>query len=271
MKRLSGRTAVITGGASGIGRACALALADEGMDMVLADLDEEALQATVREVQAQGRQAWGVRTDVARAEDVRHLLQECIRLAGSVQVVMNNAGIARFGPALELSDADWEQVIDINLWGVIHGCRVFGPHLVAQGEGQLVNTASVAGLAGLPMAASYVVSKFGVVGLSEVLRFELASHGVGVTAVCPGFARTRIAQVEGATNLAQVVERFGGEPDQLARRVVRAIKRNDARVMWGPEPFLMNNLRRFSDRLYDRAGHAVGAAMRRQLQKNGTL
>lgn len=264
MKRLEGRTAVITGAAAGIGRATALALAREGMHVVLADLDEAGLLRVSGEIHALGRTAWGVRCDVSDAADVRRLYEQCLALAGSVHVVMNNAGIARFGPALELSDDDWKRVIDINLWGVIHGCRTFGPHLVAQGEGHILNTASVAGLTGLPTAASYVTSKFGVVGLSEVLRFELAPSGVGVTAVCPGFTKTSIANVQGSEKLAGAVQKFGGDPDALALRIVRAIRRDEAQLLFGPEPHLTTMLRRFSTRLYDRGGRALGAAMLKQ-------
>lgn len=264
MKDLKGRTAVITGAAAGIGRATALALAREGMHIVLADLDQAGLSRVVSEVQGLGRKAWAVPTDVSDAAQVRHLYEQCLSLAGSVQLVMNNAGIARFGPVLELSDDDWKRVIDINLWGVIHGCRTFGPHLVAQGFGHILNTASVAGLTGLPTAASYVTSKFGVVGLSEVLRFELAPLGVGVTAVCPGFTKTSIANVQGSEELASAVRKYGGDPDALARCIVRAVRRNDAHLLFGPEPHITTTLRRLSTRLYDRAGRALGAAMLKQ-------
>jgi NAD(P)-dependent dehydrogenase (short-subunit alcohol dehydrogenase family) len=261
MKELRGRVAVITGGAAGIGRATALALAREGMHIVLADLDEAGLARVCDEVKASGQKAWGVRTDVSQENDVRRLYEHCLSLAGGVHVVMNNAGIARFGPALELSDDDWKRVIDVNLWGVIHGCRIFGPHLVAQRAGHILNTASVAGLAGLPTAASYVTAKFGVVGLSEVLRFELAPSCVGVTAICPGFTKTSIANVEGSEELAKVVQKYGGDPDALAKRIVRAIRRDESHVLFGPEPLIMTTLRRVSTRLYDRTGRALGKAM----------
>lgn len=265
MKELRDRTAVITGAASGIGRASALAFARAGMHVVLADLNEDGLEQVAAEVRALGRKAFSVPTDVARESDVRRLFERSVSLAGKVQLVMNNAGIARFGPALALTDDDWKRVIDINMWGVIYGCRIFGPHLVEQGLGQIVNTASVCGLVGLPMAASYVTAKFAVVGLSEVLRYELAPSGVGVTVLCPGFIKTSIASLEGAEEIARAVQKYGGDPDKLAVKIVDGVRRNDAQVLFGPEPFISTTLRRLSTRLHDRAGRALGAAMQKPL------
>jgi len=261
MKDLRDRTAVITGAAAGIGRSTALALARAGMHVVLADLNEAGLAEVASEARALGRRAWSVPTDVSSVTDVQRLFERSVALAGSVQLIMNNAGIARFGPVLALSDDDWKRVIDINLWGVIHGCRIFGPHLVEQGTGQIVNTASVCGLVGLPRAASYVTAKFGVVGLSEALRYELAPLGVGVTAVCPGFIKTSIASVEGAEEVAAAVQKYGGDPELLSRKIVEGVRRNDAQVLYGPEPLISTTLRRLSTRLHDRAGRALGAAM----------
>ncbi len=263
MKLLRARTAVITGAAAGIGRSTALALAREGMHLVLADINETGLRSVAAEVTALGCKAWCVATDVSSQGDVRTLYERCLSLAGGVHLVMNNAGIARFGRALLLTDDDWKRVIDINLWGVIHGCRTFGPHLAAQGLGHLVNTASVCGLVGLPMAASYVTAKFGVVGLSEALRYELAPSGVGVTAVCPGFIKTNIANSAGAAHITAAIQKHGGDPDVLAGRIVAGVRRNDAQVLYGPEAFITTKLRRLSTRLHDRAGRALGRVMLR--------
>ncbi len=196
MRQLTGRVAVVTGAASGIGRALAGRFAAEGMRCVLADIEEDALSAAVGELRSAGTPVIGVRTDVASAADVQALADATIAEFGAVHVLCNNAGVGGGTDFARIPLDTWEWVLGVNLWGVIHGCRTFLPLLVGQDEAHIVNTSSMAALNGHPLGlAPYTVSKFGVLGLSQNLFFELtATTGgrVGVSVLIPGLTRTRI-------------------------------------------------------------------------------
>lgn len=195
MREFRGRVAVVTGGASGIGRAMATRFAAEGMRLVLGDVEEEALAVTVDDFRAGGAEVVGVRTDVAIAADVEGLRDRALEAFGAVHVVCNNAGVGGsgiVGAPLEV----WDWVIGVNLWGVVHGVHTFLPLLLEQNEGHIVNTASLAGLGGVPGLGIYCTTKFAVVGLSESLYYDLDSLGteVGVSVLCPGFVQTQIGE-----------------------------------------------------------------------------
>jgi NAD(P)-dependent dehydrogenase (short-subunit alcohol dehydrogenase family) len=193
MHELDGKVAVITGGASGIGRALAERCAAEGMRLVLADLEEAALAATVADLAAQGATVVGEPADVSAVADVEAVRDRALQEFGAVHLVCNNAGVAGggiLGAPLEL----WRWVIDVNLHGVVHGVHTFLPLLLEQDEGHIVNTASLAGLQGVAGLGVYCTTKFAVVGLSESLWFDLHGLGskVGVSVLCPGFVQTQI-------------------------------------------------------------------------------
>ncbi len=191
--------AVVTGGASGIGRALAERFAAEGMKVVLADVEEGPLAATAAEMTVAGATVLAVRTDVAVLADVEALAERAWSSYGGVHVLCNNAGVGGGGLSWEVSDAEWHWVLGVNLWGVIHGVRTFVPRMLAGGdEGHVVNTASVAGLSTAPGMGSYNVSKFGVVALSEVMHHELAMLGakLKVSVLCPAWVNTRIADAD---------------------------------------------------------------------------
>jgi NAD(P)-dependent dehydrogenase (short-subunit alcohol dehydrogenase family) len=207
MKDFRGKVAVITGAASGIGRALAERCAREGMKVVLADVEPGALAEVVANLPAGGATALAVRTDVSQAGDVEALARKTLEAFGAVHLLCNNAGVATSGTVWESGLTDWEWVLGVNLWGVIHGVRTFIPVMLAQDtECHVVNTASLSGLISFPRASVYAVSKHGVVTLSEALHHELAERGgkVKVSVLCPGLVQTRI--VDGARN----------RPDRLA-------------------------------------------------------
>jgi len=199
MKDLAGRVAVVTGAASGIGRALAGRFAAEGMKVVLADVEEAALARAAGELAAAGASVLPVVTDVARGDQVEALADRAAEAFGAVHLLCNNAGVGLGGLMWEHSVADWEWVLGVNLWGVIHGCRVFVPRMLAHGDqAHVVNTASMAGLVSTPLMSIYNVTKQGVVALSETLAHDLTLRGarVKVSVVCPGFVATRIADAE---------------------------------------------------------------------------
>ena len=198
MKELKGKVAVVTGGAGGLGRAMAMHFAREGMHVALADIDQASLDVTAAELRMLGVQAIGIRTDVSKAAEVDALAARVVAELGGAHVVCNNAGISPLGAAWENTLADWEWMLGVNLWGVIHGVRAFTPLLLAQDEGHIVNTASVAGLINPPGSAMYNVTKHAVVALTETLFHDLAGRNskVGCSVLCPAYVPTGIADSE---------------------------------------------------------------------------
>ena len=236
---LKDRTAVVTGGASGIGRALCLAFAREGADVVVADLDEAGMAETVTAVQKAGRRGLGVRTDVSRLGDVQALADRAFRELGAVHVVCNNAGVALWGGLESVTHRDWEWAIGVNLWGVVHGVEAFVPRMVAQRQpGHVVNTASMAGLIASQGLGIYNTTKYAVVGLSETLQKDLRGYDIGVSVLCPMGVHTNIrrsdrnrppelrnATPEAADGAVELIGRYLS-PEHVADRVLRAIYAN---------------------------------------------
>lgn len=223
---LEGKTAVITGGASGIGLATAKQLARSGVNLVLGDIEGETLAGAVEGLRTKGAHAIGVTTDVTKEEDVIALRDAALGEFGAVHVVFNNAGVAS-GAAIGTPTKVWKWVIDVDLFGVIYGINAFLPLFLEQNEGHVINTASLAGLGGPPGMGPYCAAKFAVVGLTESLFHELAMSGsnVGVSVLCPGFVRTRIH--ESARNMPGELTSYNDEPaaqliSDLASQAVNA-------------------------------------------------
>ena len=220
MEELAGKVAVITGGASGIGRALAHRLAAEGMAIVLADLDEVKMRAVEVELrETTGTDVLPVVCDTSLEVSVQELAQRTLDRFGAAHLLCNNAGVVGQGDPWTGPMSTWEWVIGINLYGVIHGIRAFLPIMQEQGEGHIVNTASLAGLMAVPGAAPYNVTKSGVVALSEGLFIELQRTGspVGISALCPAFVRTNLLEGQ------QWQDRLGSVPPPSDNPMVRLV------------------------------------------------
>jgi NAD(P)-dependent dehydrogenase (short-subunit alcohol dehydrogenase family) len=219
VKDFAGKVAVVTGGASGIGRAMAERFATEGMKVVLGDIEQSALDRALGEMAAIGAQAAGLRADVSKADDVEALAKFAVDTFGAVHIACNNAGVGMGGSAWGMTVKDWEWMLGVNLWGVIHGIRTFVPLMLAQGdECHIVNTASGAGLHVRPFLGMYAATKHAVVALSEALYHELKLTGskVGVSVLCPAVVNTRIGESERNRPQTLANEAAAGNPAQMA-------------------------------------------------------
>jgi NAD(P)-dependent dehydrogenase (short-subunit alcohol dehydrogenase family) len=280
MKEFRNKVAVVTGAASGMGKAMAERFAAEGMKVVLADVEHGALGAAEEEFRKRGSTVLAVRTDVSKAADVDQLAARAVEAFGTVHVLCNNAGVGTGGLAWMQRIADWEWTLGVNLWGVIHGIRTFLPMMLAHGEeGHIVCTASVAGLLSGPFGIPYNVSKYGVVALCEGLYQELAlvQSKIKVSVLCPGFVNTRILESQrnrpaempllpvseaemqyGEWMRARVAA--GLAPSEVARQVFEAIRDERLYIITDPDEWKPLIRERMEDILSDRNPRLVGIA-----------
>jgi NAD(P)-dependent dehydrogenase (short-subunit alcohol dehydrogenase family) len=263
MKNLRDKIVVITGAGSGIGRATAHAFARHGARVHLVDVDRARVEQVEAELRALGPSVRAVVAHVVDCADgaaVVELAHGIFETEGRVDVLHNNAGVCLGGPVDRIAIDDWKWIIDVNLWGVVHGIHAFLPGMIAQGGGgHIVNTASMAGLVGLPMVVPYCTTKFAVVGLSEALSSEVGVHGIHVTTVCPASVRTgifRSARIDlpgpWLGRLSAALDRYALRPEKLAEQIVEAVRCERSMVIRAGELLPLWLLKRTSIGLYNR-------------------
>jgi NAD(P)-dependent dehydrogenase (short-subunit alcohol dehydrogenase family) len=263
--KLAGAATLVTGAASGIGRSTALAASKSGARLVVTDLDGEGVERTAADVRAAGGQVLHAGpADVTDRAAVAALADEVHERHGSLDVVMNVAGISTWGSVETLRPEDWDRMIDVDLRGPIHVISAFVPPMIQAGRGgHLVNVSSAAALFGLPWHAAYSAAKFGLRGVSEVLRFDLRRHGIGVTLVCPGAVDTPLVdtmQIVGVDRshptLRKMSERFrrhAATPDDVAAQILRAVERERYLVLTGRDIKLLHVVQRVFPPAYELA------------------
>lgn len=281
MRDLKGKTAFVTGGAGGIGLEFARIFLREGMNVAIADIEQAALERALQALGAGPDRVRGFPCDASDRASLQAAADAAIAAFGRVHLVCNNAGVGgRAGGIEELSERQWQWVLSVNLMGVVHGVAIFLPHMRAHGEGgHFVNTASMAGMLGQPHNGPYSASKAAVVGVSESLFYELRGANIGVSVLCPGFARTGIAASErnapadlaaqageplsaaGAAYAAQARQAVnsGIEPAEVAARTLQGIRDGDLYIFTHPDmrPMLQKRLDRINA-AYDKAERFVG-------------
>lgn len=270
-----GATSIVTGAASGIGRALAGALAEAGSHVLLVDLQDDLLGDAEKSIARPGVDTWTRRVDVCDAEAVADAVGDAFARHRRLDFLFNNAGIVVQGEVQEHTLEDWNRIIDINLRGVVHGVQAAYPRMLEQGFGHVVNTASFAGLVPTPMLAGYTATKHAVVALTHVLRSEGAPRGIRASAICPGRVRTpimtggRFGRV--IPPISQRVREARAErgplmdPDELARRVLRRLPRNPAAIVEPRAVARIEALRRHCPRLFDRLSARAFVRMQRDV------
>jgi NAD(P)-dependent dehydrogenase (short-subunit alcohol dehydrogenase family) len=257
VRSLAGKTVLVTGAGGGIGRASALAFARRGARLVICDLNEVGLGETENAIRGLGREVVARRVDVAEAESMRAFADDVHRQVGSLDILMNNAGVGLAGGFLHTTLEDWTWIVGINLMGVVHGCHFFVPKMVERGRGgHVINVSSAAGYAASEALAAYSTTKFAVLGLCESLRDELGKHGIGVTAVCPGIINTGItesARMRGPeaspANQQKMIafyQRRNYTPERVAENILKAVQRNRAVAPISPEAWALYYLKRLA-------------------------
>ena len=259
MHTLRGKRALVTGAASGIGKAIALRLAREGCDVALVDIQQEALEAATQEVAAMSVRTLSLRCDVAKCEQIADAVRELLARWNGLELLVNNAGVVHFGPTESMSAELWDKLLAINLRAPIEFLRLLLPTLLKQPEAHIVNVASMYGLFATRKSAAYHATKFGLVGLSEALRAEYGRLGIGVTCVCPGFVPTNLFQA-GTTGLAdkdvpQPPAWLCTTAEHVAEKTVRGIYRDRRLVLVSWLAYGMYYLKRAAPWLLDWAQH----------------
>ncbi len=277
ISNLRGKRVVVTGAASGIGRATALEFARRGADLAICDLNEAGLSETTKELEALGSHVIARRTDVSDRAEVNAFAEDVHREVEAVDILMNNAGVAIGGGFLDTSLDDFEWIFGINVMGVVHGSHYFVPKMVARNRGgHVINVASAAGYVATEALAAYASTKFAVVGLSEAMRDELRPARIGVTAICPGIINTPItkaAKLRGVNahpaarkRMVEIYERRGYTAERVATNILKAVQRNRSVAPISPEAWGMYFMKRFTPGLVAWLNRQVSARTRREFE-----
>lgn len=279
VKSLSGRVGVVTGAASGIGRATALEMARRGARVAICDIDEAGLAETAQNIEARGCEVIARRVDVTQMDEVQAWADAAFAAFGRVDLVVNNAGIGVGGALLDVPLEEFRRVVEINLMGVVHGCYAFLPQMRdAGGPAHVVNIASMAGYWAAPFMTSYHATKFGVIGFSSSLSAELQPLGIGVTVICPGVINTPIVQTtrmygtlateENRQRSVEMFARRGYTPERVARNIMKAVQRGRLIAPVSPEAWTFYYLKRVApwlERLFARL--AMGRAVNSEISQ----
>ncbi|MFW9785601.1 MAG: SDR family NAD(P)-dependent oxidoreductase [Candidatus Heimdallarchaeota archaeon] len=245
MKDLNNRNCLITGAANGIGKSFALALAREGMNLFITDIDIEKLEKVKNDIKNIGAQVYSAKCDVTKIKDFQDTAKQFNSKLGELDLLINNAGIVIGGNIFEITLDDWKDLLDVNLWSIIHSLKVFLPKMVSQSHGHIVNVASAAGVIGATEPLPYIASKFAVVGLSEALFGQLSSYGINVSVVLPLYVRTNIFESCKIKHSQELIDDVGEEklreisksllkdmqsksilPDRAVKKYIQGIKNN---------------------------------------------
>lgn len=260
MKKLKNRVAVVTGAGSGIGRATALALAEKGCHLALADINTQSLTETADMARERGVEATEHCVNVGVREEVEKFVKDVESTHQAAHILVNNAGVGLMVGFIDQTIEQIERIVNINLWGVIFGCKFFLPLIMKQDEGHIVNISSLAGITPSPGMATYSLTKFAIRGFTESIRYELDQFNVGVTAVHPGIINTNMidaTEYQKSTRRDKDKETFskhGHSPEKVAGKIVKAIEKNQQRVLVGPEAYFADAVKRafpvYSDKLF---------------------
>jgi NAD(P)-dependent dehydrogenase (short-subunit alcohol dehydrogenase family) len=265
MRSLQGKTALVTGAASGIGLETALVFAGRGADLVICDVDEAGLEAASKRIEALGCSVLARRVDVSSADEMRAFAAEVHQRVEAVDILMNNAGVAIIGPFLSTTLEDWNRILGINTLGVVHGCHFFIPNMVRRAVGgHVINVSSAAAYGTSSSLPAYNATKFAVLGLSEALWEELQPHAIGVTVVCPGLINTpitRSARLVGELDtpemregIVRAYERRGYTAARVVRNILKAVQKNRLVAPISAEAWVVYYLKRFAPWLLRRMG-----------------
>jgi NAD(P)-dependent dehydrogenase (short-subunit alcohol dehydrogenase family) len=271
---LQGRTVVVTGAGSGIGRETALLAARRGADLAICDVNEVGLGEVEATARGLGSKVVARKVDVSDREQMREFADAVHGEAGVVDLLVNNAGVGLGAGLLETELEDWDWIVSINVMGVVHGCHFFVPPMVERGQGgHVANVSSAAGFYATPSLVAYTATKYAVRGLSESMRAELAPHGIGVTAICPGVINTPItetARLRGVAaepgrrdRMVNAYRRRNYGPDRVATNILRSVERNRGVAPISPEAWFAYGMVRLSPRLANWTARRMDAAMRR--------
>jgi short-subunit dehydrogenase len=259
MRIIRGKKALVSGAASGIGRAIALRLAQEGAQLFLVDIDQSGMAETAAEARRAGVEVITRRCDMSQPQDVSSTVAEVLSRWNGVDILVNNAGITYYGKTERMAADHWDKLLRVNLLSHVQFTRELLPSLLARPEAHVLNVCSVLGLVGMPKVVAYCTSKFGLVGFTESLRNEFGRQGLGVTALCPGFVRTNLftsAPLEKDVEEHKTPPRIvTTTPERVANAAVKAIRRNRRLVVMEPMARAMHLVKRFAPWLMDAAFH----------------